>query len=298
MIKCKPSLWWVILLITIIGLGAARAAQDEPAFDVATLAAQSRETLPVGGSSTAELAAGASAHWWSVPLGRGDTIFIAANAATGTSLIPQLRLVSPAGHLVALDENPASSQNVLIRQFTALLDGTYYLEVSGLRQSGGEYTVLVGRLPATPEGQPTVTPLSSPAPTQVSDESGVTPVAVAALPTPALQGELFVGQVIEATLAVGERSSYTFEGAGGLPLRIDLVALDGGEPPVLDPYLELYGPGGLLLFENDDADYFQINARLDIRLPATGIYTLVVRSFGDGSGGPYRLSVKVGAMWQ
>ncbi|MBN1284855.1 MAG: hypothetical protein JXB47_05630 [Anaerolineae bacterium] len=295
--------WRSAALVALVLAGCwAAAAQDAP-FDVAALAAQSQGALAVGGTAQGELTLDVPVQWWAVPLVYGDTIFIAANAGPGAGLMPRLRLVSPDGALVALDDNPASSQNVLIRQFSAPSDGAYYLEVGALRQSVGAYTVLIGRLPATLEGQPTPTPLHVPAavtasPAPAAERAPTSAPTLTPAPGVVSQGTLVIGQTVEGVLPAGARYSYTFEGAGGMPLVIDLTAPGGGSAPVLDPYLELYGPSGTLLFENDDADYFQINARLAIRLPVTGKYTVVARSFGDGSGGAYRLSVQIGALWE
>ncbi len=262
------------------------------------LAGQTQDSVPIGGSGDGELDVETRAQWWALPFARGDTVFIAVNASPGSALIPHLSLVGPSGSLIAQDENPISGQNALLRQFVAHEAGTYYARVSAQRGSVGAYTLIVGRLPATLEGQvaPTYIPTNSSAtaPTQVPTSAPTFTPAAADPTAPGGVPLVRAGQSIESTLPDGEQHRYTLEGMGGMPLVIDLVALEGA----LDPYLELYGPEGEFLLENDDMDYGQMDARLEIRLPSTGTYTLIARSFGDRRGGAYRLSVQVGALWE
>jgi serine protease Do len=137
---------------------------------------------------------------------------------------------------------------------------------------------------------PTIAPATS-APVATS-----TPAATGT-PAPVDSGAvLALGQTVENTLPVGGRHEYTFTATGGQPVRVDLLSLQS-TPGTLDPYLELYGPEGYFLYENDDWDYGQVNARLEVVLPTTGTYTLVVRSYADGSGGLYQLRLQVGAIW-
>jgi hypothetical protein len=280
--------------------GAPAAAQDPPPFDPEQLAAESQGTIAVGGSAEGTLDA-AAAHWWTLPLAHGDTIFVTVNAGTDSAIAPVVRLVDPGGNLVALDDNLAYARNAIIRQFTAQQDDDYFLGIADARQNGGLYTVFIGRLPATPEGQPTLTPIAVTLPsTATATEASASAPTAAPQPTATVADQretLHVGQVIDATLGAGERHSYIIEGTGGMPLVIDMT-LPAEGADTLDPYLELYGPSGDLLFRNDDAVYGKLDARLDIKLPTTATYTLIARSLGDRGGGAYRLTVQVGALWQ
>ncbi len=56
-----------------------------------------------------------------------------------------------------------------------------------------------------------------------------------------------------------------------------------------DSYLELDGPGG---YWSDDDGGEGLNARIDMVVPSSGLYTLIARSFGgSGSAGTYRLGI-------
>lgn len=274
---------------------AAQVAEATPA-NVADLAALSAGALTLGEGAEGELTVESPEQWWAMPLSEGDVVFIAANARPGAELFPQLRVLSPEGVLLAQEDNPASSLNALIASLAAQQAGTYYVRVRGLHRSVGAYTVVVGRLSAAPEGQPrSASPTASPPPAPTDAHAPVNPTPT---PRPTFEGDtLALGQVIEARLPLGASHTYTFEAPGGLPVVIEMTALQPGAA-ALDPYLELYGPGGYFLYENDDAVYGQMDARLVVTLPTTGVYTIVARSHGDRTGGAYNLSLRVGAMWR
>jgi hypothetical protein len=276
---CRP------LVLLIGGVRSPAQAPTATPFDLEELTEQSQGFLKIGEGVEGGLSEEAPEQWWLLPLEYGDTIFIASNATTDSAVAPQLYLIGPEGTLVAQAQNPAADRNALIPSFCALQEGAYYLRVRSLMSGTGAYAVRVGRLAATPTGQPSPSPSPPPA-----SPPSVTPGTS--------ESELLqIGQAVEATLPAGERHFYAFQASGGLPVVIDLVALEVG-PTSLDPYLELYGPAGQFLYENDDVDYGMVNAHLSVTLPTTGVYTLVVHSFGDRTGGMYRLSLRVGSLWK
>ena len=106
-------------------------------------------------------------------------------------------------------------------------------------------------------------------------------------------GELAFGTPVEATLAPGESHSYTFRSEGGETLTATMIAGN----TTLDPVLELYGPSGALVAFNDDAAPGQLDAAInEAPLQDAGIYTLVARSYGERSGGPYTLLATRGTL--
>lgn len=78
----------------------------------------------------------------------------------------------------------------------------------------------------------------------------------------------------------------TFNGSAGEAVEITMGSQVG------DSYLQLLGPDGTLLAENDDAE--GLNASIETTLPANGTYTIVATSFGPGDTFPYELSLSVG----
>lgn len=96
------------------------------------------------------------------------------------------------------------------------------------------------------------------------------------------RGELRPG---DATLPAGEYvDSYTLEGRAGQRVVVRL------ESSAFDPYLLMRGPGGFSE-DNDDEAQGRANALLDVRLPASGRYTVSVTSYKTGESGAYTLTV-------
>ena len=111
-----------------------------------------------------------------------------ANATADSNVTPQLRLVGPAGDLLAQVDNPSADRNILIRSFSAPQAGTDFLQVSTAMGGMGDYTVHVGRLSATvavveppavtlPAATQTLPPTPAPVPTATA----TLPVSMGAL---------------------------------------------------------------------------------------------------------------------
>ena len=101
---------------------------------------------------------------------------------------------------------------------------------------------------------------------------------------------LRIGQTVEGTLATSDASlptgahydRYTIEGREGqmLELRLNSTALD--------PYLQIDGPDGFTIANDDDDG---LNSRIVVRLPANGAYTIMATSYAPRETGAYRLSI-------
>lgn len=78
--------------------------------------------------------------------------------------------------------------------------------------------------------------------------------------------------------------SYEFYGEAGQAVDISAQSNE------FDTYLIVNGPEGAR-FENDDEDG-SINARIIERLPATGVYQVIVTSYAPGETGRYTLTVR------
>lgn len=92
-------------------------------------------------------------------------------------------------------------------------------------------------------------------------------------------GPLVPDEQVQAQLPPGETNSWTFEADAGMFLTINT------QSELLDTYLELYGPDGTLLVEDDDSGGGLNAALLDFPLPQSGAYQLVVRSARDNTDG-------------
>lgn len=95
-------------------------------------------------------------------------------------------------------------------------------------------------------------------------------------------------EVTGALSALSREHLYTYEGREGETLSLTLQRLAG----TLDPVLWLYAPSGELLAQDEYSAPARTARLLNIRLPAEGLYQIVVG--GDGFFGDYRLSLEAG----
>lgn len=103
-----------------------------------------------------------------------------------------------------------------------------------------------------------------------------------------LRGTVEKGQTVSGTVDSSEDDGWTFSGSSGDQIVIDLRATSDD----LDPQLYLYNPVKALVMQNDDIDFANdnLNSRIEITLPESGTYTIIVSAFGNG--GSYELSVR------
>jgi hypothetical protein len=106
-------------------------------------------------------------------------------------------------------------------------------------------------------------------------------VSAEALPT---GGPIGIGETLTGNLLPGARDQWTFSANGGEAIRINMDA-------EFDTYLELLGPDGARIAENDD--FNGLDSQIDITLPAAGTYTIIARSFSSTASGQYTLSVQL-----
>lgn len=87
------------------------------------------------------------------------------------------------------------------------------------------------------------------------------------------------GQPVKGTLAAGQTTDFTFEGASGDRIMISMAATGGD----LDPSLSLIDPAGKLIGQNDSNGKYSAQIQ-GLVLPATGTYTVKALNTGAGSG--------------
>ncbi len=93
-------------------------------------------------------------------------------------------------------------------------------------------------------------------------------------------------QTMNRSLNLNEQHKWSFYGNGGRSVRISMQGPQG-----LDTYIELRSPNGSLIASNDDINApYDLNSRMQVRLPSTGTYTIVARGF-KYQAGEYALSV-------
>lgn len=206
------------------------------------------------------------------------------NAAAGTSVTIDLEsndfdtvleLVMPGGGTQTNDDIARNDTNSRIN---AILpdDGTYEVRASSyLPAVGGDYTLMVAAA--------NVDEVLEQAREQQQD---------------AVEGDAIAfGQVLDGRLnrrdtqlASGEYyDTISFSGTAGQSLTLSL------ESSQFDTYLMIRGPAGVS-YDNDDAD--GTNSRLEVSLPADGVYTILATSYAPGETGRYTLTLEEGTTIQ
>ncbi len=82
---------------------------------------------------------------------------------------------------------------------------------------------------------------------------------------------------------------FTIQLPAGQRVRVSANRTEGGD---LDPYLEIYGPGGGRPIATDDDGGGYPNARLEFSASSPGAYRIRVRGYSSSSTGPYDLVVE------
>jgi hypothetical protein len=150
-------------------------------------------------------------------------------------------------------------------------------------QPGAVFIVLIGLLAAGCGGVSFDLAATALAPTPLPPPG--TPIeGAAAVLTP----EVLMGGMIEAQ---GQQHVYTFNGEAGQAVTIDMEAAADNR---LDTFLELRGPNGILLTDDDDGGT-DLNSQIsNFVLPETGEYTIVAYGFNNTSTGGYSLQMVMG----
>jgi tetratricopeptide (TPR) repeat protein len=101
-----------------------------------------------------------------------------------------------------------------------------------------------------------------------------------------MRGTIEPGQTVRGTVDTFDDDGWTFSGSQGRQTTIELTG--SGD---LDPQLYIYDADRRLIGENDDIELMKnTNSRIELSLPYSGDYTIVVSAFG--SGGDYELIVR------
>lgn len=183
------------------------------------------------------------------------------------------------GAEIAVDDDSAGGTNARIQDFTLPVDGIYTIVAGSYTNTGvGAFLLALEAgasqpIPATPTA--TFTP-SSP---EASPPPELTPPTA----TPTAGDVIEPGAAVEGRLTEGQPgAAYTFEGAAGDVVTITLTSDD------FDPFLRLRDASGAELATDDDSGG-SLNAQIAFfRLPASGVYTILVESY-DGRVGAYSL---------
>ncbi|MFN8531863.1 MAG: hypothetical protein U0670_24930 [Anaerolineae bacterium] len=199
-----------------------------------------------------------------------ETVNIVAHSVDG-ALDTTLTLQDATGTQLAFNDDHGSDRDLnnfdsLITQQELRSAGTYSVVVSTFSGSGA------GAVEVTVETQAAVVPTTS---SVKGSDTGTEPI------------------VVQGQVGNNETYSYSFNGTAGETVTITARATDNS----LDTVLELYGPSGESVADNDDhgtndpalATY---DSRVsNVRLSSTGSYTVRVRGFA-GASGSFELTIE------
>lgn len=182
---------------------------------------------------------------------------------TSREIDPFLILLDPNGREVAQDDDSAGGQNARI-QATLPMNGSYLLFANSYDTGElGSYS-LRGRSSSRTVSR---SPLSR---NFLLQRQGVLdPTTAEILP--------FDGSLYQA---------YPFDGRAGQEITINLASSD------FDTYLILLDPSGEKIGENDDISRSNTNSQLNVTLPRSGTYRVIVNTYDAGGQGQYILKVR------
>jgi serine protease Do len=178
---------------------------------------------------------------------------------------PFLILVAPNGRTLAQDRNSGGNRNARIAT-TLPISGTYLLIANSYRSGEVGSFGLRAMTAGANLRNPTQRQTRSPSPIQ-------------------LQGSLGPGAPVLPSDGSWYRS-YTFDGIAGQPIRIILESSD------FNSYLAVLGPDGRKVAENNNVGRNNSNSALDLTLPRSGTYRVIVNASERGVGGQYRLIIR------
>ena len=223
----------------------------------------------------------------------------------------QVQLIDPNGGVLNQFGTGEDNANLSPPVFLGT-PGVYAVQVGGAGTSG-QYALMVVEAPPTPEAPvaelatdvptatqtltftpsftPTLVPTETPQPPTATETP--IPTEAAVLQEPGGRIEVDETRLSEITQP-GETHRYTFFGNAGDTLSI-IVNPDPVQEQPLNPRLEIQGPSGDIIAENDDmlpgvTDSFIRN----FEVPSTGVYTIYVTSANEASTGRYWLSLSSG----
>jgi len=221
-----------------------------------------RKDVEVNGSLSArdpESDEGARYDAYSIRLGEGDRVAVSLDSEAFDPVVRIGRMVRGSfAELAQNDDKPGGGLGSYL-VFTAPADGDYIIRATGLDDAAeGDYTLKLT------DGPP---PLAA-KPIAIGDE---------------VEGELTSEDGSNDT---GQRAdAYSFTATAGQRVEIML------DSDAFDAYLELFGPDGASLGEDDDNGDEGTNSRLVRTLAAGGSYTVQARALGDDATGAYTLKI-------
>lgn len=224
---------------------------------------QGSGTIAIGQTVTGSI--NESQQTWTFSGSAGDVISIEMNS---TDFDTYLELNGPNGQQVTRDDDGGPGLNSFINGFALPTSGTYTIIARSFANAGrGTYTLT---LTAGGVVVPTATPFPTQPPPPSSD-----------------RGTIEVGQTVTGSLNQSQET-WTFSADAGDVITIEMNSSD------FDTYLELNDSDGQQVTRDDDGGPGLNSLINGFRIPRTGRYTIIARSFGNGGSGSYTLTLTQG----
>lgn len=227
---------------------------------------------------------------WYFAAEAGDSIRLEVVRLT-EELNLQAQLLAPDGALISQFGVSEASLSAPVMLPTA---GIYTLQISGGGTSGG-YSIRIFGSPIQRVAQapPSPTPLE----TATLPPTATLEIIILPSPSPTAtpqnsSGRLTVGETQQGAITQsGETQRYTFFANAGDTLSV-VVNPDPRDAGTLDPFLQLQAPNGEIVAQNDNMLAGVRDALVrDFRVPATGVYTVYVKSSDERGTGSYLISL-------
>jgi len=210
----------------------------------------------------------------------------------------------PLGTTVARDDDTGEGLNARVN-YTCALTGVYRLGITTFTSSTtpGAYTLQVQStgMAMAPQPMPMAsqpTPMAAaPIPMAGNTMPQASPQSMpitGGIPAPGQIGQVAVGQTVQGRLETGDQQMndgtwadvWQFNGTAGQTVVIELRSEE------FDTYLQLLDNTGARLAEDDDS-LGDLDSRVELTLPRTGMYQIVVNNFSDERrAGVYTLTVR------
>lgn len=216
---------------------------------------------------------------WALPLEAGEEVTV---DMVSDEFDTYLFLAGPGIDGYTTDDDGAGACSARLT-VTASEGGTYRVVASSFSSDAtGGYEMHVTREPGPERDGPCPGGMDMDMGFGEPDEAELAALPVMGTVSPGYEheGTLSDGDPV---LADGYAHAWELHGNAGESLAIELISEE------FDSYLYMTGPGVGLLSDDDDAG--NLDSRIEVTLPETGTYRIVVTTFGDYGTGAYRLRI-------
>ncbi len=187
----------------------------------------------------------------------GQIALITQNKTASSTLDSFVEVYRPDGKLLGSNDDSGGNRNARL-QVTLPVNGSYRIRAKSYRGSTGDYQLGISLVTG-------------------GDTDDFRWIAF--------------GQTLSGTISTAsDRDTHYVSVGQGRQLRVRMNKVI--TTTTFDPYLELYSPTGARLVYNDDESRTNPNALISYKVPTTGVYRIVARSYLGRTSGLYALVIE------